>query len=32
VLEQVSYPRDEELAARAERIRARRMDEDVWED
>ncbi len=32
VLEQVSYPADDELAARAERIRARRMDEDVWED
>jgi tRNA pseudouridine38-40 synthase len=32
VLEEVSYPPDEELAARAERIRARRMDEDVWED
>jgi tRNA pseudouridine38-40 synthase len=32
VLEQVSYPPDDELAARAERVRARRMDEDVWED
>jgi tRNA pseudouridine38-40 synthase len=31
VLEQVSYPPDDELAVRAERIRARRMDEDVWE-
>ncbi len=29
VLEEVVYPADDELAARAERIRARRMDEDV---
>jgi len=31
VLEAVAYPPDAELAARAERIRARRMDEDVWD-
>ncbi|WP_029252201.1 tRNA pseudouridine(38-40) synthase TruA [Paraoerskovia marina] len=29
VLESVSYPADDELAARAERVRARRMDEEV---
>jgi tRNA pseudouridine38-40 synthase len=31
VLEAVSYPPDDELGARADRIRARRMDEDVWD-
>ncbi|PJI94892.1 tRNA pseudouridine38-40 synthase [Luteimicrobium subarcticum] len=31
-LEEVVYPPDAELAARAERVRAVRMDEDVWED
>ncbi|MFC8732942.1 tRNA pseudouridine(38-40) synthase TruA [Luteimicrobium sp. NPDC057192] len=31
VLEAVAYPPDAELATRAERIRARRMDEDVWD-
>ena len=31
VLEAVSYPPDDELAARAERVRAVRMDEDVWD-
>ena len=30
-LEEVYYPADEELAGRAERIRALRMDEDVWD-
>lgn len=30
-LEEVSYPADGELAGRAERIRALRMDEDVWD-
>lgn len=32
VLEEVVYPPDDELAARAERIRARRLDEEVWTD
>ncbi|MFE4466438.1 tRNA pseudouridine(38-40) synthase TruA [Oerskovia sp. NPDC056781] len=31
VLEAVTYPPDDELAARAERVRAVRMDEDVWD-
>lgn len=31
VLEEVRYPPDDELAERAERVRARRMDEHVWE-
>ncbi|WP_425957133.1 tRNA pseudouridine(38-40) synthase TruA [Xylanimonas sp. McL0601] len=31
VLEEVVYPPDAELAARAERVRALRMDEDVWD-
>ncbi|MBD7979959.1 tRNA pseudouridine(38-40) synthase TruA [Oerskovia merdavium] len=31
VLEEVTYPPDDELAARAERVRAVRMDEDVWD-
>ncbi|MBI9114068.1 tRNA pseudouridine synthase A [Sanguibacter suaedae] len=31
VLEEVVYPPDAELAERAERVRARRTDEDVWE-
>ncbi|RXR27422.1 tRNA pseudouridine(38-40) synthase TruA [Oerskovia turbata] len=31
VLEAVTYPPDGELAARAERVRAVRMDEDVWD-
>lgn len=31
VLEAISYPPDDELAARADRIRAMRMDEDVWD-
>ncbi|MHA7132206.1 tRNA pseudouridine synthase A [Oerskovia turbata] len=31
VLEEVIYPPDDELAARAERVRAVRMDEDVWD-
>ncbi len=30
-LEEVYYPADDELAGRAERIRALRMDEDVWD-
>ena len=30
VLEEVLYPPDEELAVRAEQIRARRMDEHLW--
>ncbi|QAY70113.1 tRNA pseudouridine(38-40) synthase TruA [Xylanimonas protaetiae] len=30
-LEEVVYPPDDELAARADRIRAMRMDEDVWD-
>lgn len=32
VLEEVTYPPDAELAARADRIRAVRNEEDVWED
>ncbi|MBO0608662.1 tRNA pseudouridine(38-40) synthase TruA [Myceligenerans salitolerans] len=32
VLEEVTYPADGELAERADRIRARRMDEEVWTD
>jgi tRNA pseudouridine38-40 synthase len=31
VLERIDYPPDDELAVRAERVRAMRMDEDVWE-
>lgn len=31
VLEAVTYPPDDELATRAERVRAVRMDEDVWD-
>ena len=31
-LEEITFPADAELAARADAVRARRMDEDVWED
>ncbi|WP_420807792.1 tRNA pseudouridine synthase A [Antribacter gilvus] len=31
VLEAISYPSDAELAERADQVRAKRMDEDVWE-
>lgn len=31
VLERIGYPPDDELAVRAERVRALRLDEDVWE-
>ncbi|MFD6143007.1 tRNA pseudouridine(38-40) synthase TruA [Promicromonospora sp. NPDC060271] len=31
-LEEITFPPDEELAARADAVRAKRMDEDVWDD
>ncbi|MFE7508502.1 tRNA pseudouridine synthase A [Promicromonospora sp. NPDC057488] len=31
-LEEITFPADAELAARAEAVRAKRMDEDVWDD
>ncbi|GGM42069.1 tRNA pseudouridine(38-40) synthase TruA [Promicromonospora citrea] len=31
-LEEITFPPDAELAARAEAVRARRMDEEVWDD
>jgi tRNA pseudouridine38-40 synthase len=31
-LEEITFPPDAELAARADAVRAKRMDEDVWED